>query len=126
MIYWLALCVPISEALRGLHGPPPPSTCLQADIEGSQCVSKGKEESEDRGGSQYQGADLEVLSSGRREPGKAFEQWHNLVMVVCQEHNSGVGVNTALSRVACGETGVGVWTALGDGWTRPGRGEGEG
>ena len=96
---------------------PPPSTCLQADIEGSQCVSKGKEESEDRGGSQYQGADLEVLSSGRREPGKAFEQWHNLVMVVCQEHNSGVGVNTALSRVACGETGVGVWTALGDGWT---------
>ena len=44
---------------------------------------------------------------------KVFEQWHDLVMVVYQEHNSGVGVNTAPSRVACGETGVGVWTALG-------------
>lgn len=116
MISWLALCVPISEALRGLHKPivwTPPPTCLQADIEGSQCVSKGKEESEDHGGSQYQGADFEVLSSGRRDPDKVFEQWHDLVMVVYQEHNSGVGVNTAPSRVACGETGVGVWTALG-------------
>lgn len=80
MICWLALCAPISEALRGLHKPiawtpPPPGTCLQVDSEGSQCVSKGKEESKDHGGSQYQGADFEVLSSGRREPGKVFEQW---------------------------------------------------
>lgn len=107
-----------------MHGPPslppPPPTCLQAGIEGSQCVSKGKEESEDHGGSQYQGADFEVLSSGRREPGNVFEHWHDLIIFVYQEHNSGVGVNTAQSRVACGETGVGVWAALGDGWTRPG------
>lgn len=55
---------------------------------------------------------------------KFFSSGHYLVMVVYQEHNSGVSVNTAQSRVACGETGVGVWTALGDGWTRPGRGRG--
>lgn len=41
-------------------------------------------------------------------------------MSVCRENTLGINVGTSQSRDACEEAGVGVWTMLAGGWTRPG------
>lgn len=64
MIYWLALCVPISEAHRGLHKPiarpppPAPPDLPPGRYRGSQCVSKGRKNLRIMEGLSTRGADF--------------------------------------------------------------------